>query len=147
MRHAFVRFAIVVVLLLGAAGRPFAQEQPVVFIHGVASGPETWAETADRLQSQLEISAHRAEVSWWNSLESQSGEMQNRFGGLPNSTIAVGHSLGGLVAREWSRSHELDGLITIGTPNRGAPDRQSHQRVGRVQRIALQRGRQRVLLD
>ena len=121
MRHAFVRFAIVVVLLLGAVGRPFAQEQPVVFIHGVASGPETWAETADRLQSQLEISAHRAEVSWWNSLESQSGEMQNRFGGLPNSTIAVGHSLGGLVAREWTRSHELDGLITIGTPNRGAP--------------------------
>ena len=47
--------------------------------------------------------------------------MQNRFGGLPNSTIAVGHSLGGLVAREWTRSHELDGLITIGTPNRGAP--------------------------
>ena len=47
--------------------------------------------------------------------------MQSRFGGLPNSTIAVGHSLGGLVARQWSRSHELDGLITIGTPNRGAP--------------------------
>ena len=96
-------------------------QQPVVFIHGVASGPDTWQETADRLQNRLQITAQRAEVSWWNSLEHQSGEMQNRFGGLPNSTIAVGHSLGGLVAREWSRAHELDGIITIGAPNRGAP--------------------------
>ena len=61
------------------------------------------------------------EVSWWTSLESQASEMQASFGGLPNSTIAVGHSLGGLVARQWSRSHELDGLITLGAPNRGAP--------------------------
>src|SRR3954454_2397966 len=121
MRHAFVRLVIAFAVLVGGAGRPFAQEQPVVFIHGVASGPDTGAETADRLQSQLQISAYRAEVSGWNSLESQSGEMQNRFGGLPNSTIAVGHSLGGLVAREWSRAHELDGVITIGTPNRCAP--------------------------
>ena len=98
-----------------------AQDQPVVFIHGVASGPETWQEAADRLQSRLRIAPERAEVSWWDSVEWQGNEMQARFGSLPGSTIAVGHSLGGLVARQWSRSHQLEGIITLGAPNRGAP--------------------------
>ncbi|MEO7272375.1 MAG: hypothetical protein ABIX28_17560 [Vicinamibacterales bacterium] len=121
MRPSVLRLVGCVVLLLGAGSGQAAAQQPVVFIHGVASGPDTWQETADRLQDRLEITAQRAEVSWWSSIEHQGGEMQNRFGDLPNSTIAVGHSLGGLVARQWSRSHELDGIITIGAPNRGAP--------------------------
>jgi hypothetical protein len=48
-------------------------------------------------------------------------QVQNEIGGLPSSTVAVGHSNGGLVARQWSRMHYLDGLVTLGTPNRGAP--------------------------
>ena len=121
LRHLLCRVVAVCVgvLALGAIAR--AQEQPVLFIHGVGSGPDTWQEAADRLQSRLRIAPERAQVSWWTSLESQSSELQARFGGWPNSSIAVGHSLGGLVARQWSRSHELDGLITLGTPNRGAP--------------------------
>ena len=123
MRQSFVRHIAILTALLIGLGAPTtsAQEQPVVLIHGVASGPDTWQEATDRLQSGLRVNIQRAEVSWWNSLEFQSSEMQNRFGGLPNSTIAIGHSLGGLVARQWSRSHELDGIVTLGTPNRGAP--------------------------
>ena len=70
---------------------------------------------------------------------------RSRFGGLPDSTIAVGHSLGGLVARQWSRSHRTRWPDhDRGTESRRA-DRQPHQRMGRLQRLALQRGRQRVL--
>lgn len=125
MRRALLRSGVVVAGILGlvfARDTPsYAQDRPVVFIHGVASGPETWEAAAGRLQSRLEIAPFRAEVSWWESLETQSSQMNARYGGLPGSTIAVGHSLGGLVAREWSRSHRLDGLITLGAPNRGAP--------------------------
>src|SRR4029450_11796597 len=123
MRHAQLRFAVVLAWLvaLGAGSAASAQDRPVVFIHGMGSGPETWQETADRLQSRLQISPDRAQVSWWNAVESQASEMQARFGGLPGSTIAVGHSLGGLVARQWGRSHQLEGLITLGSPNPGRP--------------------------
>ena len=98
-----------------------AQDTPVVFIHGVGSSPATWADAATRLESRLEIAPQRASVSWQQSLESQGDQVQARFGNLPGSTIAVGHSLGGLVARQWSRQHQLNGLVTLGSPNRGAP--------------------------
>ena len=50
------RVLIVVAVLLGIrAPAVSAQEQPVVFVHGVASGPDTWEETAGRLQAQLRI--------------------------------------------------------------------------------------------
>ena len=108
-------------VVLACCGTSYAQDRPVVFIHGVGSGPETWQEAAGRLQTRLQLSLFRAEVSWWESLETQGSQMDARFGALPGSTVAVGHSLGGLVARQWSRSHQLDGVITLGSPNRGAP--------------------------
>jgi predicted alpha/beta hydrolase family esterase len=119
--RSIVGVACASAILVGASTVASAQDRPVVFIHGVGSGPETWEETASRLQSRLQIAPERARVSWWESLETQGSQMDGRFGGLPGSTIAVGHSLGGLVARQWSRSHQLDGLITLGSPNRGAP--------------------------
>jgi predicted alpha/beta hydrolase family esterase len=123
MQHARLRsgvaFAWLAVLAVGSVAS--AQDRPVVFVHGVGSGPETWQEAAGRLQTRLQIAPERAQVSWWQSLESQGSEMDARFGRLPGSTVAVGHSLGGLVARQWRRSHQLEGVITLGTPNRGAP--------------------------
>jgi pimeloyl-ACP methyl ester carboxylesterase len=122
MPRTLLRVAVVVVwagVLDGRLAR--AQDRPVVFIHGVASDSETWREAADRLHGRLEIAPERPDVSWRSSIESQGSGLQARYGALPASTIAVGHSLGGLVARQWSRSRELGGLVTIGTPHRGAP--------------------------
>jgi pimeloyl-ACP methyl ester carboxylesterase len=98
-----------------------AQERPIVFVHGVGSSPDTWQGTAARLQAGLEITPGLATVTWRNSLESQGDEVQRQFGGFPGSTIAIGHSLGGIVSRQWSRQHPLSGVITVGSPNRGAP--------------------------
>jgi pimeloyl-ACP methyl ester carboxylesterase len=116
-------FAMVLVWIGVIAGIPpaFGQDRPVVFVHGVGSGPETWQAAAERLQARLQIAPAGAEVTWRASIESQAGELDAQFGGLPGSTVVVGHSLGGLVARQWGRSRPLDGVITLGTPNRGAP--------------------------
>jgi pimeloyl-ACP methyl ester carboxylesterase len=98
-----------------------AQDRPVVFVHGLGSSPDTWAGAAQRLSGRLAIDARSASVSWRQSYESQAGDLQAGYGWLPSSTVAIGHSNGGIVAREWSKSHPLSGLVTVGTPNQGAP--------------------------
>ena len=114
--------AFVVLALVASAGtRPVAQDRPVVFVHGVGSSPDTWQDTAARLQGTLQIVPGLATVTWRNSLESQGNELQSQFGAFPGSTIAIGHSLGGIVSRQWGRQHQLAGVITVGSPNRGAP--------------------------
>ncbi len=121
MPRTLLRLGILWWSVIAAGSVASAQDRPVVFIHGVASGSETWERAANRLQGQLRIAAERADVSWRNSIEAQGSAVHARYGPLPESTVAVGHSLGGLVARQWSRSRELGGLITLATPNRGAP--------------------------
>src|SRR5215212_15352 len=98
-----------------------AQDRPVAFIHGLASTGETWQSTADALQQQLALQAFRPNPSWSDTFQDQAAQVQNAIGGLSSSTIAVGHSNGGLVSRQWSRMRYLDGLVTLGTPNHGAP--------------------------
>jgi pimeloyl-ACP methyl ester carboxylesterase len=98
-----------------------AQDRPVVFVHGFLSSPGTWAEAATRLQSRLAIQPLIPSVPWLETFESQAGAIQNQGGSiLPANTIAVGHSNGGITAREWSKSHPLGGVLTLGTPHRGA---------------------------
>jgi hypothetical protein len=40
---------------------------------------------------------------------------------VPGTPLAVAHSNGGLVAREWSKLRGLSGLVTLSSPNQGAP--------------------------
>src|SRR6185503_6571686 len=111
----------VLVLVSTMAPGARAQDRPVVFIHGLRATGETWQTAADALQQQLALQAHRPNPSWVDTFQDQAAQVHNEIGGLPSSTIAVGHSNGGLVARQWSRMHYLDGLVTLGTPNHGAP--------------------------
>lgn len=98
-----------------------AQDRPVAFIHGLNATDQTWQSAADALQQQLALQAYRPNPSWVDTFQDQAAQVQNEIGGLPSSTIAVGHSNGGLVSRQWSRMRYLDGLVTLGTPNHGAP--------------------------
>jgi len=112
---------IVCTMLLGAAVGLSAQDRPVVFVHGLGSSGDTWQGTASRLQSSLAIHAEAPSLSWRSLYESQANELQQRVGGYGADIIAVGHSNGGLVSRQWSRQHPLSGLVTLGSPHRGAP--------------------------
>lgn len=116
--------ARVVALMLvcsGAAAVPAAaQDTPVVFVHGFASSQQTWQAAAARLAATLRIEPHGVDLPWHETVETQAGVLQAAKGGLPASSIAVAHSQGGLVSRQWSRSKPLFGVLTLGTPHTGA---------------------------
>ena len=121
MRTTCLRFVLPVILLIGSSVRAAAQDVPTVFIHGLASSNATWQGAADRLKARVAIAPQRPNLNWRDKFESQASSLQSALGGLPGSTIAVGHSNGGLVARQWSRLHPVGGIVTLGTPNQGAP--------------------------
>ena len=108
-------------VLTAQASLAIAQDRPVVFVHGFLGDVGTWADAAARLQSRLAIRAYVPTLPSRDTFESQAASIQNQGGSmLPSSTIAVGHSNGGIVAREWSKSHPLAGVLTLGTPHEGA---------------------------
>lgn len=98
-----------------------AQERSVVFVHGFMSDGGTWAGAAARLAQRLEIAPATPTLSSRSLYESQASELQAQLGHLPSNVVAVGHSNGGLVSRQWSRQHGVSAIVTVGTPHRGAP--------------------------
>ncbi len=114
-----VSLAGLAVLLHGAPAS--ADDRPVVFVHGFLGNAGTWQDAAGRLQGLLLIDPHRPETSWTNHFDAQADQLQSQLSTLPSTTIAVGHSFGGLVARQWNRTHPLAGIVTVGTPHLGAP--------------------------
>ena len=108
-------------LVATAAPVAHAQDRPVAFIHGLGSTGETWQSAADALQQQLALSGDRPNPRGSTRSLIKPPRSRTRLAASRSSTIAVGHSNGGLVARQWSKMRYLDGLVTLGTPNHGAP--------------------------
>ncbi len=100
-----------------------AQDRSVAFLHGFKSDGAGWLDTAERLRTRVAIEPHVPNLEWRAPFSDQTNDLRNRgeYAGLPGSTVAVGHSNGGLVAREWARHGRLNGVVTIGTPHRGVP--------------------------
>jgi pimeloyl-ACP methyl ester carboxylesterase len=97
-----------------------AQDVPAVFVHGLKGNAESWRNTADRLAQDVRITAHVPTLDWRDWYENQGRSLQSAYAGLPASTVAVGHSNGGIVAREWSKWRPLRSIVTLGTPHEGA---------------------------
>jgi pimeloyl-ACP methyl ester carboxylesterase len=111
-------FALVSVLTASVA---LAEDRSVVFVHGLASDGSTWDGAVARLTPRLAMRPYQPTLDWRGYYENQASLIDQQFPGLPNDTVAVGHSNGGVVARQWSRNHPLGALITVGSPNQGAP--------------------------
>jgi hypothetical protein len=112
---------ITALLVVCAAGSLFAQDTPAVFVHGFKSHADTWAEAAAALPQRFAIDARTPDPDWNATFEDQANYLQQTLGSLPSTTLAIGHSNGGLVSRQWSRTHGLGAILTIGTPHGGAP--------------------------
>ncbi|MCC7009999.1 MAG: hypothetical protein IT184_14425 [Acidobacteria bacterium] len=123
MSRAARRLLLMSILVAAGTSSAAASDRPVVFLHGFAASAGDWTDAASRLQQSLALQARIPGLAWQNEFPAQAAALQAnaQFGSLPNTTVAVGHSNGGLVAREWSKLHNLAGIVTIGTPHGGAP--------------------------
>jgi pimeloyl-ACP methyl ester carboxylesterase len=112
-------FLLMGLVVSGPAAR--AQDRPVVFVHGFGSSGDTWRGAASRLQSRLAIHTETPSLGSNALYETQAHELQQRLGGTGADVIAIGHSNGGVVARQWSRQHPVSGILTVNSPHGGAP--------------------------
>jgi hypothetical protein len=112
---------LALILCLGLPGPAAAQDRPMVFVHGFRSEGATWTETTNRLKVQLAITAIQPSVAWRTPFTSQAAELESIVRWVPGTPFAVAHSNGGPVIREWSKLRQLSGLLTLSSPNQGAP--------------------------
>ncbi len=121
-----MRWPRLAMLLLSAVGvlhaaPATAQERPLVFVHGYKSIGPTWADAAARLRTQLAVTTMHPTLDWRSAFEAQAAQLDSTVRYVPGTPLAVAHSNGGLVAREWSKLRPLSGLVTLSSPNQGAP--------------------------
>lgn len=108
-----------ITLVLCATGTG-AQDVPTAFVHGLASSGGTWQVAADRLRNEFQIATYLPNLNWRNAFGSQAAELS---AALPaGASIAVGHSNGSIVAREWNRQYSANNrIVSVGALHQGAP--------------------------
>ncbi len=118
-------------LALLLAPRPNAAQgsgelPPVVLLHGYRSGPYDWDIAASNLVINYGfLSSKVITPQLYTTSESilqQAGSVNSllsAYGSTYSNPVLVGHSLGGLVAREVSTQFPAAVLMTIGSPNGG----------------------------
>jgi pimeloyl-ACP methyl ester carboxylesterase len=105
-----------------AAARPaIAQDPPLVLVHGFKSDGTTWVEAETRFNRQLAVTVYNPTVNWQVLFPEQAALLQGKLPGIEGVPVVVGHSNGGVVAREWSKTRSMRGLLTLSSPNQGAP--------------------------
>lgn len=112
---------VLVALTLAVVPSAHAQDRVTVFLHGFSSNAATWQDTAARLGARLQITPMVPELPWHLPFDQQANHLNGLAAGAPADTVAVGHSNGGLVARQLSTKRRLGGLVTLGSPHGGAP--------------------------
>lgn len=109
--------------VLAAAAPVQAQDRATLFLHGFNSNAATWQATASRLQARLQITPYLPDLPWYLPWDVQAGRLNDAANGVgaPPNTVVVGHSNGGLVARQLSTRRPLGGLVSLGSPHEGLP--------------------------
>ena len=119
MRHAITSTLLLCLCVVSPAT---AQDRDTVFLHGLRSDPTQWNAAVGHLTPQLAIRPHQPALDWGAFYETQATALERHLGGqISGDVVAVGHSNGGVVARQWSKDRDVRSLITLGAPNQGAP--------------------------
>ena len=113
----FFRNILFVLAVLSTA--LLSQSTTVSFIHGFGGSPQVWNTMSTDLSQDYVFNTYNVS---YNSAQAIGSSAASVF--IPNGSVTVAHSQGGLLAREYLRrvgTHRFDALITVGTPNLGAP--------------------------
>jgi pimeloyl-ACP methyl ester carboxylesterase len=115
--------AMVAVLVAIAMLQPAAaagQDTPIVFVHGIFSNGDEWRRTSARLVNTLRIEPHVVDLPSTAVFEQQTATLDAAKRSVAAHAIAIGHSQGGLISRQWNRTKPLKGIVTMGTPHSGS---------------------------
>lgn len=113
------RFILLLSFIVGLTTAVYSQSSQVSFIHGLGDNATVWNPIANQLSADFDFV--RDDVTY-NSNDAISTSASSVF--IPSGTVSVAHSLGGLLARDYLRqggTNQMKALITVGTPNLGAP--------------------------
>lgn len=116
--HCSILLSVCGILSAAAPGAQ-AQDTPTSFVHGFNSSGQTWSIAAERIRTEFQVTPALPDLSWKQTFSYQAGELNAN---APGSRIAVGHSNGGLVAREWNRYYSINNrIVSVGSPHQGIP--------------------------
>ncbi len=122
-RRVLLSLLLVVPATVSSQGSGEAPRQPLVMAHGIRSGEATWNVAKDALFSTYPVWVKRKTTDWTASPVDQATDLeQTLMLGLPDTTLVIAHSGGGIVMRQAALDNApMRGLLTIGSPNQGAP--------------------------
>ena len=120
-RAGTMALAALLAALLTVTARPAgAQDQPIVLEHGFNSNGASWQVAADRMRHDYKVAPQQPTTNWRASYADQAAALDANT--APNTSMAMGHSNGGLISRQWNRAYQRNNRIaTIGSLHRGAP--------------------------
>jgi pimeloyl-ACP methyl ester carboxylesterase len=121
LRTLLNRAVLAVATIALTATMASAGDELTVLVHGLGSKGETWETTAARLQQELAMTTYRPTLDWQDPFHKQAGQLQTNLSARPGTPVVVGHSNGGLVSRQLSKTFPVQAIVTLGTPNGGAP--------------------------
>jgi pimeloyl-ACP methyl ester carboxylesterase len=122
MRASWVSAAAALCL----ATAPAPAQRPVVFVHGLFMDASEWANSANYIKYNLGlvIDPIVPTLGWRHTYEDQAANLANAVAASSN-VVAVSHSNGGIVTRQYGRNSgsgsHITGHIAVGSPHVGAP--------------------------
>lgn len=115
MKH----LSILLVFLTFIAITAKAQTSDVTYLPGLGESSTVWSNMSNELLQQYN---YNEQLSSYNDAVAIQTAANNLY--ISYGDVVIAHSKGGLVAREYLRQHSptnFKALITVGTPNKGAP--------------------------
>jgi pimeloyl-ACP methyl ester carboxylesterase len=117
----WISFAVAATLLAGESRIAVGQNTPVIFQHGINSDATTWQPVSDALAAVFALTPIRVTTGSRRIFQDQEQVLLAGTTALPDSTIGVGHSNGGILLREANADgRKMRGIVTIGSGHTGA---------------------------